>query len=86
MVLTDAPAPPSDFAHDHATLAELHAKQTMFCVGGYPKSGTTWSQTLLNPHPDPSRAGEGHLANHLPPLLRQSLDRHNANRTQKTRR
>lgn len=77
-MLTDAPAPPSDFARFHAAPAELHAKQTMFCVGGYPKSRTTWSQTLLNPHPDPSCAGEGHLANHLPPLLRQSLDQHNA--------
>lgn len=74
----ETPALSSDFARYHAALAELYAKRTVFFVGGYPKSGTTWLQTLLNAHPDVSCAGEGHLANHLLPMLRQSLDQHNA--------
>jgi hypothetical protein len=69
---------PNDFARYHAALANLYAKQTIFFAGGYPKSGTTWLQTLLNAPPDVSCAGESHLANHLLPLLRQTLDQHNA--------
>jgi hypothetical protein len=69
---------PSDVAHHHAALSQVYAKQTLFFVGGYPKSGTTWLQILLNAHPEVSCIGEGHLANQLVPLLCQGIAQHHA--------
>ena len=63
---------------DTPALIALYAKRTRFFVGGYPKSGTTWLQLLLNAHPEVSCIGEGHLPHHLEPLLRQALAQHNA--------
>ena len=54
------------------TLQEL-ARSQLFFVGGAPRSGTTWLQSLLDCHPDVSCQGEGlfekHLANPLDALL-----------------
>jgi len=69
---------PPEVARHHSALADLYAKRTLFFVGGYPKSGTTWLQLLLNAHPEVSCIGEGHLPHHLEPLLRQALAQHNA--------
>lgn len=69
---------PPEIARHHSALIALYAKRTRFFVGGYPKSGTTWLQLLLNAHPEVSCIGEGHLPHHLEPLLRQALAQHNA--------
>jgi hypothetical protein len=69
---------PPQVAQYHEALTALYAKRTLFFVGGYPKSGTTWLQLLLNAHPEVSCIGEGHLPQHLAPLLRQALAQHNA--------
>jgi hypothetical protein len=44
----------------NAELAEL-ARRQVFFVGGAPRSGTTWLQTMLNTHPEISCRGEGHF-------------------------
>jgi hypothetical protein len=79
MAMSSLSAPDqTDFARQRAALANLWTRQTLFFVGGYPKSGTTWLQVLLNAHPEVSCIGEGHLPNHLLPLLRQATDQHDA--------
>jgi Sulfotransferase family len=45
-------------------LLELSRLQ-LFWVGGAPRSGTTWLQTLLNSHPDISCRGEGFFSKQL---------------------
>jgi hypothetical protein len=70
--------PPSDIARLNAAVMDVYTKRTQFFVGGCPKSGTTWVQILLNAHPEISCIGEGHLPNHLLPLLRQAFEQHSA--------
>ncbi|HUN42743.1 MAG TPA: sulfotransferase [Acetobacteraceae bacterium] len=66
----------SVFHRLHAQIGTL-ATARIFFIGGAMKSGTTWLQLLLNAHPEIACKGEGHIANHLAPLLAQSVDRHN---------
>ncbi len=49
----------------------------LFFVMGCQKSGTTWVQHLLNAHPAACCGGEGHLADHLMPMLGQIFDTYN---------
>lgn len=49
---------PSDWAGRQAALLAL-AERQLFFVGGAPRSGTTWLQSLLDAHPDVSCRGEG---------------------------
>lgn len=66
-----------DFAATATLLRETTAQQTLFFVGGYPKSGTTWLQLLLDAHPDVSCQGEGHLAFDFTSLLHEAVSRQN---------
>ncbi|HTW70697.1 MAG TPA: sulfotransferase [Acetobacteraceae bacterium] len=68
----------------HGQIGTLAAAQIFF-IGGAMKSGTTWLQLLLNAHPHIACRGEGHVANHLAPLLAQCIDRHNLKIAQKNR-
>ena len=61
----------------HDALAALRTKR-LFFIGGAPKSGTTWLQLLLDAHPEISCRGEGHMVNHLGPLLVNATNAHNA--------
>jgi hypothetical protein len=47
-----------------AELAHL-ARMQLFFVGGAPRSGTTWLQSLLDSHPEVSCRGEGLFGKHL---------------------
>jgi len=64
-----------DYKRIHSAITALRSKQIFF-VGGAMKSGTTWLQILLDAHPNISCNGEGHLPNHLAPLMRRALDEH----------
>ncbi len=57
-------------------IARLLAKDLLF-IGGYPKSGTTWLQVMLDAHPEISCRGEGHFLDHFAPLLVTALNTHN---------
>jgi len=72
----------SAFQRLHARIGELAAAQIFF-IGGAMKSGTTWLQLLLDSHPNVACKGEGHVANHLAPMLAQDIDRHNRKIAQK---
>ncbi|HUB43459.1 MAG TPA: sulfotransferase [Acetobacteraceae bacterium] len=74
----------SGFQRLHPEIGTLAATQIFF-IGGAMKSGTTWLQLLLNAHPHIACRGEGHIANHLAPLLAQSMDSHNQKIAQKNR-
>lgn len=50
--------PPSDWTSRQAALQAM-AERQLFFVGGAPRSGTTWLQSLLDAHPDISCRGEG---------------------------
>jgi hypothetical protein len=65
-----------DYKSLHSANSALRSKQIFF-VGGAMKSGTTWLQILLDMHPSISCNGEGHIPNHLAPLLKRALDEHN---------
>ena len=43
----------------------LLAQRQIFFVGGFPRSGTTWLQQMLDAHPDVSCQGEGLFMNRL---------------------
>ena len=68
---------PDGFAECRAAVDRVLARR-LFFVGGFPKSGTTWVQRLLDAHPGIGCRGEGHLANRLAPALAGALQRHNA--------
>lgn len=72
----------SAFEHLHARIGTLATTQ-LFFIGGAMKSGTTWLRLLLDAHPQITCKGEGHVANHLAPLLGQCVDRHNRKIAQK---
>lgn len=72
----------SVFEHLHARIGTL-AKTQLFFIGGAMKSGTTWLRLLLDAHPQIVCKGEGHIANHLAPLISQCVDRHNQKIAQK---
>jgi len=72
----------SAFQRLHTRIGTLAATQIFF-IGGAMKSGTTWLQLLLDAHPHIVCKGEGHVANHLAPLLAQDMDRHNRKIAQK---
>jgi hypothetical protein len=56
-------ATPSWVEHQ-AALIQL-ARSRLFFLGGAPRSGTTWLQSLLDCHPDVRCAGEGLFLKHL---------------------
>lgn len=68
---------PDGFEACRAAVDRVLARR-LFFVGGFPKSGTTWVQMLLDAHPGIGCRGEGHLANRLAPALAGALQRHNA--------
>lgn len=76
-MLTTLSLTPGDLPYPGGAPSAVPARQTMFFVGGCPKSGTTWLQILLDSHPEISCIGEGHLTTHLLPLLTQVFDQHN---------
>lgn len=59
-----------------AALAALRSKQLFFLCGA-PKSGTTWTQLLLDAHPHVVCSGEGHFCDHLLPRLIDAFNLHN---------
>jgi hypothetical protein len=63
------------WAQRQAEIASLADRQ-LFFVGGAPRSGTTWLQSMLDAHPDVSCRGEGLFRNDLAaPLERLMADR-----------
>ncbi len=68
---------PDGFEDCRAAVDRVLARR-LFFVGGFPKSGTTWVQLLLDAHPGIGCRGEGHLANRLAPALAGVLEGHNA--------
>jgi len=70
------------FQRLHTEIGSLAATQ-LFFIGGTMKSGTTWLQLLLDAHPQIACKGEGHIANHLAPLLSHCLDQHNRKTAEK---
>ncbi len=50
---------------DHQAALTHLARCQLFFVGGAPRSGTTWLQSLLDAHPDVCCAGEGLFMKHL---------------------
>ncbi len=55
------------------------ARCQLFFVGGAPRSGTTWLQSLLDSHPEISCRGEGLFMKHLAePLDTMMAARHQA--------
>jgi hypothetical protein len=66
-----------DYADHQRVIAEMRGKR-LFFVGGFPKSGTTWLQILLNAHPDVSCVGEGHFLTALAPRLSDAMKQYNA--------
>jgi hypothetical protein len=71
-VASDAPF---DFGESRAAVDRVLSRP-LFFVGGYPKSGTTWLQLMLDAHPEIGCRGEGHFANRLAPALLATLRRH----------
>ncbi len=50
---------------DIAALLAQESQRQLFFVGGPPRAGTTWVQTLLDAHPEISCGGEGLFMKHL---------------------
>jgi len=64
-----------DFKLAQESISNLLEKN-LFFVFGYPKSGTTWLQHLLNGHPEIACVGES-LFTRLMPLLESAADKYN---------
>jgi sulfotransferase family protein len=64
---------------EHFEALRALARRQLFFVGGAPRSGTTWLQTLLDSHPDIVCGGEGLFLKHLAdPLGNMMAERHKA--------
>src|SRR5258708_37063843 len=79
---TNQPSAPFSYPAQHAEIGNFYAKE-LFFVGSTPKSGSTWLQVMLNAHPDISCSGEGHFIDQLWPLLRDAMQQHSADITQR---
>jgi len=65
----------SEFDTITARLGDIGAK-TLFFVCGSMKSGNTWLQILLDPHPEIICGGEGHFTDKLAPILQDAVNQY----------
>jgi hypothetical protein len=68
-----ATEPPSSWAARQEAILRV-ARSQLFFVGGAPRSGTTWLQSLLDSHPQVSCRGEGLFTKHLAEPLEALID------------